>query len=218
MTEEDTTYEEYSTQLEAEVQRLQSKNTELSGSITSSAQVGAKDSNLIALQLETPELLQKLERFYRGEYLHTDGAGNVVWKIPDNKDLIPLNDFGVSLLMEVVTKYIDKNTVLSNYTEERIYEIIGDIGDELILVVFCNYEKMGMDSAFKKTKFRLLITTTLHLIESSYRRAIGGETFQKLNESKIVTQSDTLSSPVHPQMAIQKRRFNPIDPRTWGAR
>ncbi|HEC66145.1 MAG TPA: hypothetical protein ENI23_12700 [bacterium] len=217
MDEENTSYEEYSTALEQEVRKLQDKNTELSGSISSSAHAGHKDSNLIALQLETPELLQKLERFYRGEYLHTDEEGNVTWKLPENKDLIPLNEFGVSLLMEVVTKYIDKNTVLSNYTEERIYEIIGDIGDELILVVYCNYEKMGMDSAFKKTKFRLLITTTLHLIESSYRRAIGGETFQKLNESRIVTQSDALNRGV-PQILSQKKRFSPIDPRTWGSR
>lgn len=209
---------EYIQALENEVKALQGKNTDLSTGMSSS-RVNQKDPNLISLQLETPELLQKLERFYRGEYLHTDETtGNITWKVPENKDLVPLNEFGVSLLMEIVTKYIDKNTVLSNYKEDRIFEIIGDIGDELILVIYCNYEKMGMDTPFKKTKFRLIITTTLHLIESAYRRAIDGNTFHRLNESKIVTQSDSINSNSGGQVFAQKRRFSPVDPRTWGHR
>lgn len=204
MTQEEGSYEEYSAALEQEIKQLQTRNTELSGGLVSS-RVKGNESNLIALQLETPELLQKLERFYRGEFLSTDDDGNVDWRIPEDKNLIPLNDFGVTLMMEVVTKYIDKNTVLSNYTEERINEIIGDIGDELILVIYCNYERMGMDTAFKKTKFRLLISTTLHLIESAYRRAINGETFQKLNESRIVTQSDSIGRSPGPQVQPRKR-------------
>lgn len=221
MSDEEMTYEQYSEALEEQVKVLQSKNTELTGGLSASRALSpSTDSNLISLQLETPELLQKLERFYRGEYLHTNQeTGDVTWKIQEDKALIPLNEFGVSLLMEVVTKYIDKNTVLSNYKEERIHEIIGDIGDELILVVYCNYERMGMDDPSKKTKFRLLITTTLHLIESSYRRAIGGETFTKLNESTIVTQSHSIGNrPNSPQMAPQRRKGSIFNPANWSGR
>jgi len=218
MSEEEMTQEQYSEYLEDQVKALQTKNTELSSGLSSTRAVGQGDGNLINLQLDVTDLLKKLEQYYRGEYLHTKKNGDVIWKIPDDKALIPLNEFGVTLMMEAVTKYIDKNTTLSNYSEARIYEIIGDIGDELILVIYCNYERMGMDTASKKTKFRLIITTTLHLIESAYRRAIDGETFIKLNESTIVTQSHALGGRGISPQAVQQKKRSFFDPRTWGGR
>jgi len=217
MPKEQMSYEDYSTELENQVQALQNKNIELTGGLAST-QIKSQDSNLISLQLEITELLQKLERFYRGEYLHTDKiTKDVTWEVPKDADQIPLNEYGVTLLMEVVTKYIDKNTILSNYNEERIYEIIADVGDELILVIYCNYEKMGMNTPFKKTKYRLIVTTTLHLIESAYRRAIEGSTFKEINQSRIVTQSDSLGRSPSTRGLVQ-RRTNILDPRTWGTR
>lgn len=173
-----------------------------------------KDANLIALQLENEELLQKLERFYSGDHFVQNGD-NINLVKQTNKDLITFNEFGVNLMMEVVSKYIDKNTVLSLYTEERINEILADLGDELALVVYCNYEKMGMDTAFKKSKFRMVIVTTLHVIESAYRRSIEGKTSENVNQSKIVTQSDSLNRlpPIQPQ----RKKYSILDPRSWGA-
>lgn len=211
-TQED--YEGVINELTSQVGKLQRENSTLS-----TASVGSnyqKDSNLIALQLDTAELLGKLENFYKGKYIGTDKNGDIAWKEQRDKDLVPLNEYGASLFMEVITKYLDKNTPLSYYNEERIYEILGDIGDELALVVFCNYEKMGMDTYHKKTKFRMLVITSLHVIESAYRRAIEGRTSQDLNQSRIVTQSDTLGKSM-PMMPSRKKKFSLIDPRTWGA-
>lgn len=202
-------------QLYDEVDRLQGAEDKGARNTSLANYPQKKDSNLISVQLDTIELLQKLERFYRGDYLKTDEeTGDVYWAKQENEDLIPLNDYGVSMFMESVTKYIDKNTVLSNYTEERIYEILGDLGDELTLFVSCNYEMMGMDTNFKKTKFRMLIVTTLHLIESSYRRAIDGRTIQDLNQSRIVSQSDMIGR--HNQMMPPKKKsgfWGMFDPR-----
>ncbi len=221
MTQEEPDMDDFN-RLADQVGLLQSENAKLSSGVASSTALGNSaraESNLIFFQLETPEILQKLERFYRGEYLTVNDEGDTVWVVPEDKDLIPLNDFGVNLLMEVVTKYIDKNTVLSNYKEERIYEILADIGDELTLVIYCNYEKMGLDTAFKKSKYRLIVTTTLHLIESSYRRALMGKTSEDINQSRIVTQSDSLGRTPIPQAASsQKRSFlNIFSPRKYGA-
>ena len=163
------------------------------------------NSNIIQYQLDSIEILDKLERFYKGEYIGLDDEGNQTWKTPTDKDLIPLNEFGVNSMMEIVTKYIDKNTSLSYYSEERIYEILADLGDEITLFIFCNYEKMGMDTYFKKTKFRILVLTTLHLIESTYRRAIRGKTSDDLNQSKIVTQSDIIGNRM-PQVVNPKKK------------
>ncbi len=120
--------------------------------------------------------------------------------------------------MEIVTKYLDKNTVLSNYKEERIYEILADIGEEMTLVVFCNYEKMGMDTAYKKSKFRIIVVTTLHIIESTYRRALGGKTSEDLNQSRIVTQSDSIGHQAIHNPTHHKRSFLGLfNPKRYGA-
>lgn len=188
-----------------EVGRLQGQTDKLGRDVSVTAFASNKNTNLISEQLDVQQLLEKLERFYRGDYLKVDEeTDNVYWAKQENADLIPLNEYGVNLLMEAATKYIDKNTALSNYPEERIYEILGDLGDELTLIILCNYEKMGMDTNFKKTRYRLIVTTTLHIVESTYRRALGGKTSEDLNQARIVNQSDYLGRPM--AAAPQKKR------------
>ena len=147
-----------------------------------------KEGNFLHHQISTDDMLDKLEHFYSGDKQGYNADGDLVWKKQNNKELKTFNEFGVTSLMEIIVKYIDKNTMLSSYTEDRIYQIIADLGSELILFVLCNYEKMGMDTHFKKTKFRLIITTTTHIIESTYRRAIGGKTLLEINQSRVVGQ------------------------------
>jgi len=147
-----------------------------------------KDSNFLHLQISNSEMLEKLEHFYRGDKWGQDEEGDYSWIAPKNLDLVTFNDFGVSTMMDIVTKYIDKNTTLSYYDETRIYQILADLGDELVLLVLSNYKKMGMDSYYKKTKFRMVVVTTLHMIESAYRRAIRGKTMEEINQSRIIGQ------------------------------
>lgn len=153
----------------------------------SSLDSAKKDGNFLHFQLSTQEMLEKLEHLYRGDFLVQED-GDTFWKKQTNKDLVTFNEYGVTSLMEIVTKYIDRNTILSYYTEERIYEIMGDLGDELILFILCNYEKLGMDTYFKKTKFRIMIVTTLHIIESTYKRALRGKTIDEINQSRVIGQ------------------------------
>ena len=165
---------------ESEVIKLTSLVNSLSGE--------RKDENFLHHQIETSEMIDKLEHFYRGDVQSTDNEGNIIWKGQDNKDLVTFNEYGVSSFMEIITKYIDRNTILSDYSEQRIYEIMADLGDEIILFMLCNLTKIGMDTQFKQSKFRLIIITTTHIIESTYRRAIRGKTLIELNQSKVVGQ------------------------------
>ena len=204
--------EGYIGQLENENKELRGKYTQ---AITDVSTLGSasKQENLIQYQIENIELLDKLEHFYKGEYLGILNNGDTGWVKPTDTTQIPLNDFGVSAMMEIVSKYIDKNTTLSYYSEMRIYEIMADLGDEVILFVLSNYEKMGMSDKYRKTKFRLLVVTTLHMIESTYRKAIGGKTIEEINQSRIITQSDLVGQRSLPQ--AQPKRFNILNPRSW---
>lgn len=163
-------------------------NSAKMGQALSSMYGERQDKNFLHHQIATEELLDKLEHFYRGDQKVYDEEGNVDWIEQPNKDLVTFNEFGVAAIMGVIAKYIDRMTILSNYTEQRIYEIIADIGDELILFILSDYEQLGLDTYFKKTQFRLIITTTCHMIESAYRRALHGQTLEELNQSKIVGQ------------------------------
>lgn len=213
---EDDSVGQFVQQLQDELGRVSAENINLKSTMSMGQMAESKDRNLVEVQIETRQLLDDLERFYRGqieqiEIDNGDGTRSIQWKKPENTELVTFNEFGVSSLMEILHRYIDKNTSLSWYTEERIYEILGDIGDEMILFIECNYEKMGMDTYFKKTKFRLIIATTLHTIESTYRRALRGNTFTELNRSTLVTQNDHLSNfqQGSKRQGFLQRIFNP---------
>lgn len=172
---------------------------------TLSSGLGERDPNIIQYQIDSQEMLEKLERFYRGEHIGVNDKNEYTWIKPSNKELVTFNDFGVNSMMEIITKYFDKNTILSEYSEERIYEILADLGDEICLFMYCNYEQMGMDSYFKKTKFRIIILTTLHVIESTYRRAHRGNTRADVNQHRVVTQTDIIGLRQNQGNAPQKK-------------
>ncbi len=199
----------------ADVDDLINRTRKAEGQVANMTQtIGAmgtarKDDNFLHMQISTEEMLDKLEHFYRGDVEGDDGQGNIDWKPQENKELVTLNEFGVSSLMEIVTKYIDKNTMLSYYDSTRVFEIMGDIGDELVLFILCNYKKIGMDTYYKKTKYRILVVTTLHIIESTYRRALGGKTLEEMNQSRVIGQFGTPipQQPIKPSSPGRMARF-----------
>ena len=134
-----------------------------------------------------------------------------------DEDKKPLNEYGVSELMRILSMYVTKETFLSYYTEERINEIMGDLGDALNEFLYCNYEKMGMDTKFKESKFIIIILNVLHTIESCYRRAIGGSEQQYIRSRAIVTQSQGGSNAGALNMArsSSSKKWHPFKPGTW---
>lgn len=212
MTEEETSILE---ELQIEQQEATKLNTQVNTAQAISSFQGGEGSNLIEYQLDPGELLNRLEHFLRGEYIRMDDDGNEYWTKQDDKELIILNDHGVSCIMSIIGSYLDKGTVLSTYDEMRINEILADLGDELSDWVFCNYEIIGMDTDFKKTRFKLLVLNILHTIETAYRRAIGGQTREDLNSAKIFTQSDFMGNRALTNPTTPKKKFNLLRPGTW---
>ncbi len=203
-------------ELQVEQNKLKGQNVQLSQALASSSFQGGVGNNLIEYQLESGELLSRLEHFLRGEYISVDEDGNESWTKQKNAKLILLNEYGISCIMTIIGSYIDKNTLLSTYDELRINEILADLGDELADWIYCNYEIIGMNTDFKKTRFKLLVLNILHTIETAYRRAIGGETREALNSAKIFTQSDFINNrSASNNPAMSKKKFNPFKPSSW---
>jgi hypothetical protein len=201
----------YISSLQSQVQDLTGKNIQLNSALSSYSNT-RDDQNSIQYQLETADVLNKIEHFLRGEHVVYNDEQGEHWETPTDTNLILFNDYGVNSIMIIVGSYIDKGTILSNYSEERIYEILADIGDELIKFIFCNYDSMGMNTNFKKTRYELTVLNILHTIESAYRRAIRGKSFEDINKTTIYTQIEGAKN-INPTTAPKK--FSLIKPSTW---
>lgn len=206
--------ENYIEGLQTELKDSQNKIADLSGSTANSIFNGANDPNLITWQLELDNILERIEHLLRGDELMTDEQGNVAYVTPEDKSLIILNEYGVKLIMNVISFYLNRNTILSNYDVERIFEILYDLGIVLSDLIYINYEKMGMDSTEKKSRYPLLVMNILNTIESAYNRALSGGERESLRSARIVTQSIPMNQQGMMGMGA-KKSWSMFKPSTW---
>jgi hypothetical protein len=137
-------------------------------------------------------------------------------EIQDNSR-INLNEYGVVEVMNILSLYITKETFLSYYKEERIYEICGDLGNQLNKFFLINSKAMGLDTEYKKTKYPLIIVTILHSVESAYRRALLGNENKGTREGILVTQHQGVGNPQNyqPMPTSKKKSWSPFDKSSW---
>lgn len=101
-----------------------------------------QDKGMIREQLDLGEELEKIENLLRGRVLVDDGNGGRKWSDPDDPELVILNEYGIQLILNTITWYINKNTLLSNYEDKLILEKMEDFALALADRVFMNYEKV----------------------------------------------------------------------------
>jgi hypothetical protein len=178
--------EDYLKQLEQENQAQQSQINHLTSVASSSGLFGQKDSNIVSMEIDTDDILERVEHFLRGDLAERSGD-NVVWRTPENSPYALLNEAGINQVMQILHGYVSRVHSLSYYENiERIYEILADLGEELSCVIYCNYEKMGMDTPYKKSKYKLIVLYILHSIESNYRKALRGNQLREINSARII--------------------------------
>ena len=125
-----------------------------------------------------------------------------------------MNQYGVQLIMNLLSFYLNRNTILSNYKVERIFEILYDLGNELADLIYINYETMGMNTSEKKSRYTFIVMNILHMVESAYSRAIGGAELESLRSARIVTQSQPLPPLSQAGVPQQKSGFS-LNPFKW---
>ena len=105
--------------------QLQSSNENLQkaqqGLISSS--LAGRNDNLITYQLELNNILEKIEHLLRGDEIVMED-GNMYYQTTQNPELQFFNDYGVQLIMGIVHMYVNRNTLLSRYGEQRILQIL----------------------------------------------------------------------------------------------
>lgn len=168
--------------------------------------IDKEGNELDVIEEDSNKILNKLKN------IKLDSHGYKYISIID-EDKKPLNEYGVAELMRIMSMYITKETFLSYYDEDRINEIMGDLGDALNNFLYCNYEKMGMNTKFKESKYALICINLLHTVESCYRRALDGAEQEHLRTRAIVTQNQGTQG--MQRMSQRKDKWNPLKPNTW---
>lgn len=114
------------------------------------------EKSMISEQINVGELLDLLENLLRGNVLK-EGDDNITrWMSPVDDEMIILTDYGVHLIMNTITFYINKNTLLSNYPVEIIDSKMEDFATDLADTVFMESEKIFKYPSFDDCKKILL--------------------------------------------------------------
>lgn len=174
---------------------------------------GTYNENLIQWQLELDTILERIEHMLRGDK-PTWANGSVIWSKPETDDEKILNDFGVAEIMRVLSNYVNRNTILSNYKEEIINEKMFDLGNELSDLIYLKYEAMGLDNLEKRKLYPIIVRELVDVIHSSYLRALHGGERESLREARQVTQTDNAmggNTIINTQPQMRTRGFlNPL--------
>lgn len=148
--------------------------------------------NLIQWQLELDSILERVEHLLRGDKPKFKN-GNMTWQPAKDKKEKVLNDFGVSEIMKILSMYLNRNTILSNYDEPTINYKVYDFGMEIADLFYLKYEAMGLDDLEKRKLYPMLVRMLVDTIHSSYLRALHGGERESLREARQITQTEGLN-------------------------
>lgn len=117
-------------------------------------QLQDQETNLVKEQLSLSNEIETIEHLLRGEVLkRVNGVQD--WVKPEDSSMIILTEHGVHLIMNTILFYLNKNTLLSNYTEEIIAQKMEDFATALADVIFMEYEKVFNYPTFEQCKKEL---------------------------------------------------------------
>jgi hypothetical protein len=152
-----------------------------------------RDDNLIKWQLELNDILERAEHILRGDRPHFEN-GHLIWKPNENMKDNPLNETGVQEVLKILAMYVNRNTILADYSNEEINFKVFDFGRELNNYFFMRYEELGMDTEDKRKSYGIIIREMVDIVHSSYKRALEGGERRSLREMIQVSQTHTTQS------------------------
>lgn len=153
------------------------------------------NDNMIKWQLELNEILERIEHVLRGDQVKYEG-GQTIWvKIPEDHPDRLLNNLGVQEVLRILSMYLNRNTILGNYTDEEVNDKVFDFGDRLNTLFYTKYEKIGLNTIEKRKNFEMLWGMLVDVVHSAYSRAIGGQERSSLREARQLQQMEQVNAP-----------------------
>lgn len=205
--------QDYITALEHQVRKEKMERQQLQLAHASTIFNDTDSKNLIEFQLDIKEELERIERLLRKHIPKFDAKGRMYYDKPHKEDEL-FNERGVNEILNLLAWYLNKNIILSNFSEPDIQIRMEQFGNELIDLIFNNYEAFGLDNKEKIKYYPIVVMNIINTIEASYYRALNGGERESLRTARSVTQSvdGTGSQMVLSSMKSKKSIFNPT---TW---
>ena len=170
--------------------------------------------NLIKWQLDIKEELVRIEHLLRKHVPTADDKGNIYYKDPEEKDKL-FNELGVNEIMNVLAWYLNKNIILSNFSEDEVKLRCKQFGDYLADFIFWNYQRFGLDTQEKIKHYPMVVMNIVNTVEAAYNRALNGGERESLRTARQVTQSEPLGGMGGMYGQPTKPRRSVLKPWTW---
>lgn len=151
------------------------------------------EDNLAKWQLEVNDILERAEHILRGD-VPTFSEGHIIWGANPNPENNVLNNVGIQEIMKRLSMYINRNTILSDYTNEEINAKVFDFGRALNNLIFMRDYEFGMDTSEKRKHYEMIVTELKDAVHSAYKRALDGAEKRSLREMIQVSQSNSTNS------------------------
>lgn len=152
------------------------------------------EENLIRWQLELNDILERAEHILRGD-VPSFKDGHVIWDKNPNPDTNVLNEYGVQEIMKILSMYVNRNTILSDYSNYEINLKVYDFGCDLNNLIFMRSEDFGLDTVEKRKNYPILVREVIDIVHSAYKRALDGGERRSLREMISVTQATQTQMP-----------------------
>lgn len=153
---------------------------------------GSKASDDIARwQLELNDILEKAEHVLKGDILEFEN-NQLIWKDNPNMENNTMNKNGVQICMKFLSLYVNRNTILSDYTEEEVRYKVLDFGKRFNNLIFLKYDEMGMDNEEKRKEYASIVGAMTDIVHSAYARAKDGRERESYRKMISVSQSNPL--------------------------
>ena len=231
---------DYYNQMQEELVQERERSRQLGQGMQSQANLfdSEQNDNLIRWQLDLKEDLERIYHLLKGDIVKEDGEGNIYYKKQKNPHLRPFNEYGVQTLMNILSFYLSRNTLLSNYDAPTIDWKIYDFGIVLSDLIHNKYntmmvtikqgeEESNLDFRYRvedhlKEKIKLypmIIGELVDTVHSAYLRAYRGGERESLRTARTVTQTEPLSAGFNmnpgSSMGSQTKRRRFLNPTTW---
>lgn len=171
-----------------------------------------EQENLIKWQLELDSILERIEHILKGDKPKMQD-GNLIFIEAQKDEERIFNEYGVSEIMRILTMYLNRNTILSNYDEDTINWKVLDFGHEVSDLIFLKYNEMGLDTIAKRKRYAMVVKELVDTVHSGYLRALHGGERNSLRTARSVQQSEPLNSQGmgnYPMMPKERSVFNPM--------
>ena len=168
--------------------------------------------NLIKWQLELDNILERTEHILKGHILKFRD-GHIIWEENPNGKNRVLNDEGVQEIMKILSMYLNRNTILSDYDDDEIRYKVYDFGKELNDLFFMKYEDWGMTEIDMRQHYPMLHRMIVDLVHSAYKRAWRAGERTSLREARSLQQTEQIvPQQINPGNGMMRKERGLLNP------